>query len=376
MEDNYLDRIRSIDYVKLIAIFIVVCLHTMSFGGNEIQSEFTRLLLYLFPRFVIPFFFIVSGFLFGGKIIKNMNPEVYFKTYVLKLAKFFIVSYVFYFIYDCVIRIMLAIYMGHNVKTEIVTYFSLLPKISVIYYGMGNTSYHLWFLTALIWSIVVLFLFIKFKKLHLLLIISFLFNLIGLFGQTYSGLLYLPLETRDSLFFGLFYTTVGCFFAFHIEWINGIIERVKSRTFIFLFLLSTIFQMVESSITVIWLDGTKGGVDYYLSTIPLTISLFMLIMKNRNIGLHSIFSQVGKNVMGIYVIHMFFISLFVLSLNFFGLEGLRKYFVFNLLLSLIVVVGSHFFFVFIQILKCKISFLLKKDSSNGRSDQIQFHNEL
>ncbi|MBS4197603.1 acyltransferase family protein [Lederbergia citri] len=358
------DRIHSIDFMKGISIFIVVYFHTMLFDGNQINR--LNIWLLLFPRFVIPFFFIASGFFLGINIKKRLNYTKYFKGYILKLVKVFVVWYFIYLIYDCVVNLLLAIHMGLEIKSEIARYFLSIPKLGVLYYGMGNTSYHLWFLTALIWSMIILFLFIKLKKLHLLLVISLLLNIIGLFGQTYSGIFHLPLDTRDALFFGLFYTTLGCYIAFNFEKVKQLIAKVKAKTIIYLFILATILQAAESVITRIWLDGTKGGMGYYLSTIPLTVFLFLLLIKNKNFGHQSIISWIGKNAIGIYVAHMGFISIFNLALQFFDIEWLRKSLLFNFFLALVILILSYYFFVFFMKFGYKMIFMYRKMLSTGR----------
>ncbi|MBS4198428.1 acyltransferase family protein [Bacillus sp. FJAT-49732] len=73
-----MERIYSVDFLKGIAIVIVVFFHTMSHKA-ELHGEFGSLLLYAFPRFVIPFFFIASGYFFGMKL-----KRVYFSPLILK----------------------------------------------------------------------------------------------------------------------------------------------------------------------------------------------------------------------------------------------------------------------------------------------------
>jgi peptidoglycan/LPS O-acetylase OafA/YrhL len=175
--------------------------------------------------------------------------------------------------------------------------------------------------------------------------------MVGLFGQTYSGIFYIPINTRDALFFGLFYVTLGCFFSFHIERIRQLNSRVKSKTLFTFFLLSCIFQMIESLVTVKWLNGTKGGIGYYVSTIPLSISLFMLILKNKGFGNQSILSRIGKNSLGIYVSHMLFISFSIWVIRFFNLQRLIGNIGFILFLTVFVFVFSHYFYIFTQSLK-------------------------
>jgi len=328
----------------------------------ESQGEYGNLLIYVFPRFIIPFFFIVSGYLFGMKIKNRINQTFYFKRYSLKLIKIFISWYLLYFLFDFSMTVMYAFYKGIEIKSVMEEFFNSNINLGVIYYGEASASYHLWFLTALIWSISIMYIFIRLGKLKYLLIISLMFNILGLFGQTYSGIFYFSVETMDALFLGLFYTTAGCFIAYHIEKFKRHLIKISTLYIFFLFILSSLIQVLESYITVVQLDGTRGGVGYYLSTIPLTLSLFMLLLKNSQFGKRSVFTFVGKNTLGIYLTHMMFVGLAYYAIQFFNIEVFRKYLVFNLFLSLIIIMFSHYFYLFIQACKQKVIFFYKNIS--------------
>ncbi|MBW8348426.1 acyltransferase [Bacillus sp. IITD106] len=357
-----MERIHSFDFMKGFAIIIVVFFHTMSHNA-ESQSEYGNLLLYVFPRFIIPFFFIVSGYLFGMKIKNRINQTVYFKSYTLKLIKIFISWHLLYLIYDFMMEILYSLYKGADLKTVMEEFVVSNLNLEVIYYGEASASYHLWFLTALIWSIIILYIFIKFGRLKYLFVISLMLNILGLFGQTYSGIFYLSVETMDALFLGLFYTTAGCFIAYHIEKFKRYLFKMSTSFIFFLFILSSFIQMIESYITVVQLDGTRGGVGYYLSTIPLTLSLFMLLIKNSPSGKRSIVTFIGRNTLGIYLTHMIFVGFAYYVIHFLNMEGLRKYFIFNLLLSVMIIALSHYSYLFIQACKNKVLYLNKNISS-------------
>ncbi|WP_158290503.1 acyltransferase family protein [Halobacillus salinus] len=82
MERNY-----AIDYFKFWAIFFVVCIHTSPFSGVNIlgvEGHYLNLLIKTFARFGVPFFFVVSGFLFGQKILTSNNTGDYFNKYFLR----------------------------------------------------------------------------------------------------------------------------------------------------------------------------------------------------------------------------------------------------------------------------------------------------
>lgn len=340
-----MERNTTIDVVKCFAVFLVVCLHTVTYGYDWQSSEHISYIIGIFPRWVIPFFFIVSGYFFGQKVMINFTSTAYFSQYMFKLIGLFFTWYLFYLIYDLILRTVLAIYMGSNVSSELSQYIKTFVNIDAIYYGEGMTSYHLWYLTALIWSIVILYVFIRIRKLGVLLILGGTLNLIGLFGQTYSSIFHLPIHTTDALFFGLFYTSIGCCIAYHYKWIMQKISGIKTRYFLYLILLFSLIQVMERLITVFVLDGERTFGDYYLSSAPLTLCLLFITLKNTSIGQNTFIAKVGKNAVGIYVAHLIVISVLALSINFVGLDFLRSNILFNLLFALVVFFTSYHFFI-------------------------------
>ncbi len=80
MERNY-----SIDFIKFFATVFVVCIHVNPshddfFLGN--QENVLDVIVDTFARFAVPFFFIVSGYLFMNKIQKHPKPSAYLKIHV------------------------------------------------------------------------------------------------------------------------------------------------------------------------------------------------------------------------------------------------------------------------------------------------------
>lgn len=225
------------------------------------------------------------------------------------------------------LRIIEAIVGQSSIRQEVTDYLSSfigLEKILFfVIYGEAASpaSYHLWYLPALIWAIIAVYIFIKIQKLQFLLLFSFLLNVIGLFGQTYSGVFNLEIlgysiKTRDALFFGLFYTTLGAYTAYHYTWIKQKVSQIKSSSLIFLFLIFSIISIIERIIANLYWSNEISAVDYYFSTIFVTSCLFLFVLKNGHIGEKSVLSNIGHNAVGIYVSHTFFIDItyFILDL--------------------------------------------------------------
>lgn len=352
MERNY-----AIDYIKFFAILIVVCVHTGFLKGFNITNLFDlHFFINTFSRFTVPFFFVISGFLIGQKTYNLVNKKNYFKKYLWKTSKLFITWTLFFFIYDIFTRLCYFLIKGESGKFY--NYLETFFRLDTLYYGPPATSHQLWYLTSLIWSVVILFIFIKLKKLNYLLVGSLLLNIVGIFGQSYSVILTIPLETRDALFYGLFYTTLGYFIATQFDWIKSNLLKLNNKIYLFLFFVFSITQIAERGILMKYY-GLGTGENYYFSTIPLIICLILFVLTSKNLGKNSFFSKIGSTSVGIYVLHTFFISLVVNSLELFGLNYLFDRLLFQLLYTPSVFVISYVSYRSLQVIKRKIIILIQ-----------------
>jgi len=85
-------RLVSIDTIRVLAAFAVVCVHTNPFGGKEYQTLSFQLInkfIQVSCEFAIPFFFIVSGYFFAKNIFKNNSISVTLIKYAKRLGIIF-----------------------------------------------------------------------------------------------------------------------------------------------------------------------------------------------------------------------------------------------------------------------------------------------
>ncbi|MEW8969997.1 MAG: acyltransferase [Mesobacillus sp.] len=337
MQRNY-----AIDFIKFFAILAVVIIHT--FPSNDQLGYFV---LDNLSRFAVPFFFVASGYLFSLKVIDNPQSFAYFKKYVTKILKIYVSWLIFYASYD-VIRILLT---NGNVKTELAKYKENLTVLNLFYYGQGTSGYQLWFVISLVWSIVILYLFYRLKRIRLLLVIAFCLNLLGLFGQSYSVFDELPVSTtRAALYISLFYIVMGFWLASVHTW-----RKYSARTYFYLFCIFTILQVIEG----LWLQKgleSKHG-EYFFSTIFLTLFLFLYALSKPHLGKNLLITKIGGNSLGIYAIHIFFIDMVDVLFSKIGLDQSTHNLLQNLVDAFLVFVLSYLSYHFLQ--KIKIS--LKKN---------------
>lgn len=333
MERNY-----AIDFIKFFAILSVLVIHVF-----PRDSQMGLFILDNFSRFAVPFFFTASGYFFGKKMNNTRDSIRAFTRSIIKLLKLYLCWLFFYMVID-----VLMISLGNgNPTRELEVYIHHFTFLDLVYYGKGTSGYQLWFLTALIWSFVILFVFYKVKKIKLLLLISILLNLIGLFGQSYSVFYALPMITRDSLFIGLFYTTLGFFFAFNESLKRTIGKSVKIQLLI-IFCLFTI-QVFEGYILEKVLLSAHG--EYFLTTIFLTFVLFCFALNNHHLGKSLFITEIGGRSLGIYVVHVFYIEIYDLILSHLHMADLANSLIIKLFKLLIIFSISYLSYDFLQFLK-------------------------
>lgn len=337
MERNY-----AIDLIKFFAILSVLVIHVFP-RDNQIGL----FILDNFSRFAVPFFFTASGYFFGKKMNNTRDSTRAFTRYIIKLVKLYLCWLFFYMVIDV---LMISIGTGNSTR-ELKEYINHFTFPDLFYYGKGTSGYQLWFLTALIWSFVILFVFYKCKKINLLLLMSLLLNLIGLFGQSYSVFYTLAITTRDSLFIGLFYTTLGFFFAFN-ESLKRTIGKSVSIQLLIIFCLFTI-QVSEGYLLEKVLSGAHG--EYFLSTIFLTFVLFCFALNNNHLGKNLFITEIGGRSLGIYVVHVFYIEIYDLILSYLNMTNLANSLLIKLFKLLIIFSISYLTYDFLQFLKRRLA---------------------
>ncbi len=131
-------RQHRIDAFRVYAIFIVICAHIQFFGWLDDDGRIAKLLEFgciLIVRWVIPFFFIVSGYFVGGKMVREPSKAKSIAIkYTRKLAEIFLFWWVVYAI-------------------ENSEHFFQLLKDDPLGLIFDETQVHLWFLHFLILTV-------------------------------------------------------------------------------------------------------------------------------------------------------------------------------------------------------------------------------
>ncbi|SDM54977.1 acyltransferase [Sediminibacillus halophilus] len=341
----------SIDILKAIAIILVVCIHADPFENvhtESINGEKINFILDTIGRFAVPFFFATSGYFIGMKTKKKNNPIQYVKKYILKISKIYMAWLLIIVLYDMSVLAVQSKGITSDFFSQLTSYFAP-ASIYNIYYGtsFGNT-YHLWFLVAMVWSLFFLSIFIRIKKVRILLFFSFSLNLFGVTGQSYSALLNVDYLTRDALFFALFYLTLGYWFSLK----NTAQLKIRAGSIYGLLIVFLSLEFIERYILVYRLEAPWG--DYSLFSIPIIALLLVLVEKN-NFHFQPYLVKLGQNTLGVYVIHPILISFTTLLIDRLEWQSIRESFLWNLVYVPFLVTASSFIYILIQRYKLKIN---------------------
>ena len=372
MERNY-----SIDFVKCFAIFAVVAIHSKTVSGVEVGSidgDDINFIINTFARFAVPFFFVASGYLFvqkinsieaKSKIEGHSNEQItkqqlaYFKKYSIKLTKLYFAWFIFYFLFQLGVNFIETEKTVKALTAMFTEYVASFHIWDIFYYGSGSPQYHLWFLLALIWSMIILFIFTKTKLLPILLVISLGLNIYGLFGQSYSAFHEVSINTRDALFFGLFYTALGGIFGNYVEEVKAAANKIPIFLYVGLLSVFSLSQIAEGYLTLKVFHGDAE--NYYLSTVPLTIILFMMVIKYSQIGKKSMMSKIGANAVGIYVAHVFLIKSFPILLERLGISNVQETLAWNIIFTPMVFILAYLLYAGLQWSKTSIANLYSRE---------------
>lgn len=348
-----MQRNDSLDFLKCFAIFFVVGIHTRPFSdytSSFLNGEYIDLSINTFSRFAVPLFFLITGYLIGQKKSAAKLTYGYQKKYLGKLTKILLAWTAFYFVYDILLTIFRSFIDGKNVAEELRAQLGTITP-DALFYGLDiATGYQLWYLAALIWAALILFLAIKIKQVNLLLITALILHIIGLFGQSYSVFLDTPMqiETRDPLFFSLFYVTLGYWISRQHE---GKELKISMPAIIASILIFSILQIVENAVLIESYGAEIGG-NYFIFTLPASVAILFLALKKPDLNV-PLLNKIGANSVGIYVIHPLFISLIDQVIYLGELEEVKETFAWNLLYTPFIFVISYVGYSLLQRIKSK-----------------------
>lgn len=345
-------KYNGIDLMKFIMAIFIVMMH------SDFMLDISYNINYAFKwgitSIAVPFFFIASGFLLYRKIdICDIDLKK-IKKYIKHICMLYIAWTIIY----------LPIIVYDLLKSDKGI---LSATLGFIINSIMAVSYlHLWFLQALIVSVILvtLFLYLKFsvKKIFF---IALLLYCVGLLGQGYYWIfdyffpegssiynIFKMLEKifvtpRDGFCFGFLFFFMGVY-------ISTSDKVVKQDKLIFYTAVSSILFIMEVMLGSFY--GFNKSSDVYIMLIPL--AYFVFVFEKFKITNSKLLIYLRKQSVYIYFIHPWF--LFIVG----GFFGCSKYSLINL--------GHFAIFVIVLTLSILFSHIIIKLSQNGKYKYLKY----
>ncbi len=259
----------AIDIMKLLCAILVVAIHTHPL--SSINNILNYGLVFYVAKLAVPFFFVAAGyFCFRKTQLANFDikkPIAYAKR-----------IFILYLVWSVIYLPQVGYYSIYEHEKGII--WGILDSVKTFLF-VGY--YHLWYLlaTAIAVTIISVALYKKIK-LRNILIVGFIFYVVGLLGLSYFELLR-PLEgtvlwtifklyamvfatTRNAFFEGILFVGIGAMFAYRkIE--------IKKNIAICGFVISMVLLLIEA-FCVMYFGLFRKGRDLYLFLLPATFFLF------------------------------------------------------------------------------------------------------
>ena len=300
-------RNSAIECIRVLAIITVICLHVT--GGQSMHPALHVRLICHLASFSVVFFMIVAGYLWGTKVRTGNAIGRVYVDYSQRILKIFVL---WSLIYVAIPNGGISEYTHYGILSPLkICYWNFLHVVKghgplwrgILYVSLTGTKYHLWFLMALVWASTITAAMVKLKRESWLIWVGIAFYIFEVISRilldTSSGFT-MPFNVR----YGPFFSTI--FFA--IGW------RLSARQNAFTLrpavaLLSGGFAILVVDLLVVRSPLGFAFFEPLLET-TLGIGAALLAIARPSLGDGTILASLGKYVLGIYVIHPFFIDFF------------------------------------------------------------------
>ena len=312
----------GIDDFRWIAAILIITIHTSPLASFWETGDFV--LTRVIARVGVPFFLMTSGFF----LISEYGDDAE------SLVKFLKKTAVIY-------GLAILLYLPVNVYNG---YFSQKPFLPLFIKDLvfDGTMYHLWYLPASMIGAVIAWFLVKRTNFYQALVISGILYAIGLFGDSYYGLIeFVPgISSFYGLLFQIFdYTRNGFFLAPVFFVMGGMIGAKKTRftkkEVLQGFLVSAVLMLAEAMI--LHYFRLQRHDSMYLFLLPVMFFLFQMILGWRG----KYVTWLRSSALVVYIIHpMMIVAVRLLA----KLTGTQKLLVENSLLHFLAILAASVIF--------------------------------
>jgi surface polysaccharide O-acyltransferase-like enzyme len=292
-------RIASIDTLRTLAIFAVIIIHVNVYYHWHNLTGFEEILsrgLAAVCLWAVPLFFTISGYFFGKSLQKDNNAT---KTYQKSMRRLIFIFIAWGAIYSFP-HLSAATWQSIHEHGWLRTYYWHLQELTADLprYLITGGTWHLWFLTALMQSITLIFLFIYFKRERLL-----IYCALCLYTMTPLVNLYFPPAPGPDGY--MWNTMLGLLISIGPVTCGWWLSRHRpSHRMAFVFLVSgcLVWLLRDKFLGYFYHlgSGSYGNFDFVL----ISAGWLTLALLHPDFGKNSLLSFAGRLTLGIYCAHM------------------------------------------------------------------------
>jgi len=295
-------RIHSIDATRAVAMIFIVAIHADTLRGLGTVGNAAYFLVDATGRFAVPFFFLTAGYLFARKRAES-DTDGYAPTYCRRIGAIYVWGLLLYFPLVLLVTGGAAARRGASVPAAVLASAAEgLSPAGLLYYG-DSVILALWFLPALVLSIALVYAFVEHGLERYLLPVALGLHVVGIFDQT-GLVLDVPVRTRDALFFGFFFTSVG----YSIRSSTWSPSRDRSALYLGLVGAFAVANLAERYL--LGYVATGGTIeqsiyapDYTFTTAFFAVACFVFVLSRPALGRGTALPRLGRCVVVIYVLH-------------------------------------------------------------------------
>ncbi len=284
---NEKKRNYSLDLLKFIASFMIVCIH-FKFPGRV--GEFMTVM----ARFAVPVFFMISGY------YSNHNDNKKLKHSIWHIAKIYFCAVVIYFCF----RILTMVFQGQYQEAVwyVSTYFRIQYTSKVLFFNESITAMHLWFLGALIYVYGMQYLVVRLKiketTVYAVAILLLLINLALGMGLSVAGvetpeILHKNYILRNFLFMGFPFFVLGRLIN---KKENAILKSVSTGMLAILVVIGILDAVVMCNID--WAE------ELYIGSVVLAFAFFVIALKGKEQNYCPKLVALWQTSTNVYLVHV------------------------------------------------------------------------
>ncbi len=279
------DRMGSLDYFKLVMAFFVVSIHTSPLASFNKTADF--ILTGVIARIAVPFFLMVTGYFVLPEYLFENSGDI--RPLFRSIRKI-----LFLYLFATILYLPVCFYARQ---------FDGIGLYGIVrLFLFDGTFYHLWYLPASAFGMLILFFLSRRISWHGVMAVSLVLYGIGLLGDSYSGIaakcdvlqeIYNVLfqvfsYTRNGIFYAPVFLMMGAWFAYQTEKKARVVGFVLS-----------IVAMLAEGVSLHFLGGQRHD-SMYVFLLPCMFCLYGMIL---NIRMGSGLRQLRIISTWIYVIH-------------------------------------------------------------------------